>query len=1825
MINPNTVNMGAGGSTKLNITNTGLISLATLTMSNNKILSLAPGTNPTDAVNYSQLTDLSQTGTLYFHANSTLADSTPTGTNSIAIGPVANAVGNNSVTLGSYTSANGTGSIAIGGGDGTATNPGAQTQGSEAISIGLGSVATGNGNVSYGSTTAIGTRSKAFTYSTAIGSNAIAGTNTNNNAATAVGVNSNASGDRASAVGASSQATGNYSSAYGTLANASGDRSTATGVSSQATGSFSSAYGTLANAAGANSTAIGTSASAAATNTVALGNGAVASTAGSVALGSGSTTAAANPFAGSTINGTAYTYAGGTPASVVSVGSAGAERQVTNVAAGRLSATSTDAVNGSQLFATNSAVTSLGTTVNNINNGSGIKYFHTNSTLADSAAGGTNSVAIGPVASSTATNAVALGNGATASTAGSVALGSGSTTAAANPFASSAINGTAYTYAGGTPASVVSVGSAGAERQVTNVAAGRLSATSTDAVNGSQLFATNSAVTSLGTTVNNINNGSGIKYFHANSTLADSAAGGTNSVAIGPVASSTAANAVALGNGATASTAGSVALGSGSTTAAATAVTGSTINGTAYTYAGGAPASVVSVGSAGAERQVTNVAAGRLSATSTDAVNGSQLFATNSSVTSLGTTVNNIVNNGSGIKYFHTNSTLADSTVTGTDSVAIGPVASSTATNAVALGNGAVASTAGSVALGSGSTTAAANPFASSAINGTTYTYAGGTPASVVSVGSSGAERQVTNVAAGRLSATSTDAVNGSQLFATNTSINSLGTTVNNIVNNGSGIKYFHTNSTLADSTVTGTDSVAIGPVASSTAANAVALGNGATASTAGSVALGSGSTTAAATAVTGSTINGTAYTYAGGAPASVVSVGSAGAERQVTNVAAGRLSATSTDAVNGSQLFATNSSVTSLGTTVNNIVNNGSGIKYFHTNSTLADSAAGGTNSVAIGPVASSTATNAVALGNGATASTAGSVALGSGSTTAAANPFASSAINGTAYTYAGGTPASVVSVGSAGAERQVTNVAAGRLSATSTDAVNGSQLFATNSELANVGSTVNNIVNNGSGIKYFHTNSTLADSTAGGTNSVAIGPVASSTAANTVALGNGATASTAGSVALGSGSTTAAANPFASSSINGTTYTYAGGAPTSVISVGRAGAERQVTNVAAGRLSATSTDAVNGSQLFATNSELANVGSTVNNIVNNGSGIKYFHTNSTLADSTAGGTNSVAVGPAASATATNGIAIGNGAVASIADSVALGSGSTTAAANPFASSSINGTTYTYAGGAPTSVISVGRAGAERQVTNVAAGRLSATSTDAVNGSQLFATNSELANVGSTVNNIVNNGSGIKYFHTNSTLADSSASGTDSVAVGPAASATATNGIAIGNGAVASIADSVALGSGSTTAAANPFASSAINGTAYTYAGGAPTSVISVGRAGAERQVTNVAAGRLSATSTDAVNGSQLFATNTEVTNLGIAMRTITTGGGIKYFHTNSTAADSVASGANAIAVGPQAKASGEGAIAMGDGATASATNSVALGSQSSDGGRGAETYTGKYSGALNNSAGTVSIGNAQTNTTRTLSNVADGKNATDAVNLRQLDGAVEQANRYTDTTVNNISGDIAETKNNVTNLMGGKAGMFQVNNTSKRASPQPVGENATAGGAGARATGKNSTALGTNAAASAENSVALGANSVADRSNSVSVGSLGEERQITNVAAGTRNTDAVNYSQLKNSVDNSRAYTDNQVADLRGELYKQDDVLSAGVASAMAMANQPQPTSPGGSMVTLASGSYRSEAAIALGFSKVSDNGRWVTKMQASTNTQGDAGVGVGIGLQW
>ena len=325
----------------------------------------------------------------------------------------------------------------------------------------------------------------------------------------------------------------------------------------------------------------------------------------------------------------------------------------------------------------------------------------------------------------------------------------------------------------------------------------------------------------------------------------------------------------------------------------------------------------------------------------------------------------------------------------------------------------------------------------------------------------------------------------------------------------------------------------------------------------------------------------GTPVEYDDSTKAAITLGGAAGTT--IDNLAQGALNATSMQAVNGAQLYETNQAVSALDGRVTKVegdvtaldgrvtkvegdvtnILSGGGVKYFHAEggATGTDSVASGTKSVAIGQAAVASAANSVALGANSIADSVGT-------------QVSTQTVAGVTYNVAG-TTTGVVSVGAVGAERQIKNVSTGEVTFTSTDAVNGSQLFATNQRLADAG--LSNIKVN--------------DVTGGGTGSTATG-------SGTVAIGDGANAS-GGNVAIGHGSTaTTPAIPVAGTVINHQYYGFAGSNPTETFSVGSADNPRQITNVGAGQLNANSTDAVNGSQLFATNQAVEGLGGRVNDL---------------------------------------------------------------------------------------------------------------------------------------------------------------------------------------------------------------------------------------------------------------------------------------------------------------------------------------------------------------------------------------------------------------------------------------------------------------------------------------------------------------------------------------------------------------------------------------------------------------------------------------------------
>ena len=122
-----------------------------------------------------------------------------------------------------------------------------------------------------------------------------------------------------------------------------------------------------------------------------------------------------------------------------------------------------------------------------------------------------------------------------------------------------------------------------------------------------------------------------------------------------------------------------------------------------------------------------------------------------------------------------------------------------------------------------------------------------------------------------------------------------------------------------------------------------------------------------------------------------------------------------------------------------------------------------------------------------------------------------------------------------------------------------------------------------------------------------------------------------------------------------------------------------------------------------------------------------------------------------------------------------------------------------------------------------------------------------------------------------------------------------------------------------------------------------------------------------------------------------------------------------------------------------------------------------------------------------------------------------------------------------------------------------------------------------------------------------------------------MANVGEGVAGTDAVNVNQLNAGLEGNRQYTDQRFNQLNSDLRKTAKQANAGTASAIAMANLPQAYIPGKSMVSLGVGGYDGEAGIALGVSKLSDNGRWVVKFSATGNSRSKFGVGAGAGFHW
>ena len=407
------------------------------------------------------------------------------------------------------------------------------------------------------------------------------------------------------------------------------------------------------------------------------------------------------------------------------------------------------------------------------------------------------------------------------------------------------------------------------------------------------------------------------------------------------------------------------------------------------------------------------------------------------------------------------------------------------------------------------------------------------------------------------------------------------------------------------------------------------------------------------------------------------------------------------------------------------------------------------------------------------------------------------------------------------------------------------------------------------------------LGTKTKSGDLSLALGSLAAAQKTNAVAVGTGANASFANSVAIGGGSATDKAGvAYTTRTILGTTYTWAGGADTiagDVVSIGKKGYERQLINLSPGDISANSTDAINGSQLYAAMAEIEK--------------IRYFSVKSNVTGNQnnmgASGVDSIAIGPNASTTpiAVNSIAVGLNASTTHADSIALGSNAT-ASENKLVSIGPNATsTARYgvslgnnASSNGTASIAIGNSTNASHDNAIAIGDAASTNSWATIaiGNKANAASSNTIAVGRNASAAGQTAIAMGVNSTASKYSDiaigelATSTGSYSLAMGHKANASSGSSIALGTSSIANSANSVALGSYSE-AGSNAFDSTS-SGAIFKNDAGVNTTVsfaarsssiigaVSVGKAGNERQIQNVAAGRISATSTDAINGSQLY-----------------------------------------------------------------------------------------------------------------------------------------------------------------------------------------------------------------------------------------------------------------------------------------------------------------------------------------------------------------------------
>ena len=779
----------------------------------------------------------------------------------------------------------------------------------------------------------------------------------------------------------------------------------------------------------------------------------------------------------------------------------------------------------------------------------------------------------------------------------------------------------------------------------------------------------------------------------------------------------------------------------------------------------------------------------------------------------------------------------------------------------------------------------------------------------------------------------------------------------------------------------------------------------------------------------------------------------------------------------------------------------------------------------------------------------------------------------------------------------------------------------------------------------------------------SVVLGTEGKATKDNAVAIGKGALAGHESSVALGSDSETAAAVATTDATINGVTYNgFAGTAPTSTVSIGKSGGERTLTNVAAGRITDTSTDAINGSQLY---SVVNGLGFDVNADNNAAKTHKLGKELAIVAGNTTEATSTSNLKTEVTQDATTGKTT---VTVSMKEAPNFTSVTTTDAAGNKTVTNGSGVTITPASGNPVSLTTGGLNNGGNKITNVAAGT---DGTDAVNVDQLKAAATKVtAGDGIAVTSTVDNTTGSTTYKV---AADTTPLTVTNGKVTPPTEDDAGKLVTAGDiaktinnsGFQATAGGNLASGSNATPTTVKPgqkvtFAAgngltvkqdidNASGNQTYTYALDAQSVVqdaqlpVVYTKADGSKVYkqpdgkfydaptggNEVAAGDVIASMQDAAGSTTAPTTLANVkSNLADAGNAVTNPAG-------NNRADLAGKGNNAATVndvlnsGFTVQGNGQNKdfvthgdtinFANGQGTVANVTSTNGVTTVKFD---TPMTYADASGNPTSTPSNKVNLVGGTAGSPVTLGNVADGTVAAgskEAVNGSQL--------HATNQNVANNAANIAKGIN-----FGGTTGSnnYQLGDTINVKGDSNITSTTVAGGAQlALNPNLNVTSVTTTDAAgnkTVTNGSGVTITPASGNPVSLTTGGLNNGgNKITNVAAGTAGTDAVNISQLNQALG---AITGANTANFTALNNKVNEVAAdakAGTAAAMAVAGLPQAYLPGKSMMAVGGSVYRGESGYAIGYSTISDGGNWIVKGTATGNSRGHYGATAAVGYQW